>query len=102
MENTKEVEKIEVDVSGYGDYSSDNYGVNCLRLQIGGLTLYLSYKTVIAFHTIETGKVIRKNDWSTTTGKHLNWINADKKRRISGDVFENQLNEVLNKYNYNV
>ena len=78
----------------YGDYSSDNYGVNSLEFTIGNLSVYFSYKTPVAF-TSETGLVIRKNDWGSTTGKHLNWIDNDKSRRISGVEFEEELKKVL-------
>ena len=79
----------------YGDYSSDNYGVNSLEFTIGNLSVYFSYKTPVAFSHPKTGLVIRKNDWGTTTGKHLNWICNDKSKRISGEEFERKLEEVL-------
>ena len=85
-------------ISSYFPYSSKNYGANSLRVSFGNLDLYYSYETVIAFRA-SGGLVIRKNDWSTTTGKHLNAINDDKSRRIDGSEFEKQLKEVLVKYN---
>jgi len=81
----------------YGNYSSDNYGVNSLMFSIGNLEIYFSYKTPIAFWHPSTGFVIRVNDWSTTTGKHLNWINKNHSKRISGDEFEKQLTLALEK-----
>jgi len=49
-----------------------------------------SYKTPIAFYA--NGELtIRQNDSQTTTGKHLNAIDADKSIRISGEEFENKL-----------
>jgi len=79
------------------DYSSNNYGSSRL-VSIGNLDLYFSYDTVIAFSSKYTGLIIRKNDWSTTTGKHLNAINSDHSIRIQGDEFEYMLEETLAKY----
>lgn len=84
-------------ISNYGEYSSDNYGAHCLKVTIGNLTIYFSYQTVIAFYTMETGLVIRKNEWGTTTGKHMNWIDRDKSIRIKGADFEKQINKLLKK-----
>jgi len=85
-------------ISSYYPYSSDNYGANSLVHHFENLSLYYSYNTCIAFSD-NGALVIRKNDWSTTTGKHLNAINSDKSIRINGEVFENKLLEVLKKYN---
>jgi hypothetical protein len=77
--------------STYGNYSSENYGAHALRFSVGSSEIYFSYKTPVAFFTPETGLVCRVNDWSTTTGKHLNAIEPDKKKRIPGDKFESLL-----------
>jgi hypothetical protein len=69
-----------------------------MEAHVGNMTLYFSYDTVIAFSSPKTGLVIRKNDWSTTTGKHLNAINPDKKVRINGEEFEQRLEELLQSY----
>jgi hypothetical protein len=80
----------------YGHYSSDNYGVNSLAFTIGDLVIYFSYKTPVAFESTKTGLVVRQNDWATTTGKHLNWIDdGDKKARITGEEFNKRLEEAL-------
>lgn len=88
-------------ISTYGNYSSSNYGSNALRVDLGRLTLYFSYKTIIAFcdGMADDGLVIRENSWSTTTGKHLNWIDEDHKKRIASDEFEFMLAECLKKHN---
>ncbi len=52
---------------------------------------WYSYKTCIAFRTVDTGLVIRENAWSSTTGKHLNEINRDHSIRIPGVEFEERL-----------
>lgn len=67
---------------------------NNTLVTIGDLNLYFSYDTIIAFR-IGSDLVIRKNDFSVTTGKHLNAINPDKKIRMSESEFEDQLNAVL-------
>jgi hypothetical protein len=80
----------------YGNYSSDNYGAHCQWFEMNGITVYFSYKTPVAYEDKFGHLVVRKNDWSTTTGKHLNWIdNGNKKDRIDGDKFEQQLQALL-------
>jgi len=94
---------MDVSLSSYGNYSSSNYGAHCLEVRVGNLTLYFSYRTVVAFHTSKTGTVVRQNDWGATTGKHLNWIDSgDKKSRVNREVFEQKLNEVLREYDLTV
>ncbi len=76
-------------------YSNDNYGAHSLCVELGNLDLYYSYKTVIAYR-YGGDLIVRKNDWSTTTGKHLNAIDGGaKKTRIDGQEFETKLAEVL-------
>lgn len=84
-------------IRNYVNYSSDNYGAHSLEVSFDSLTLYYYYKTIIAF--IYKGKqYVRVNDWSTTTGKHLNAIdNGDKKSRMQGDDFEKLLTKTLKK-----
>lgn len=65
-------------------------GSNARCLEMNGLKLYFSYETLIAFYHVETGLVVRENDWGPTTGKHLNAIESDKRFRIPGDAFERQ------------
>jgi hypothetical protein len=63
---------------------------NCVEQ--GGLTIWYSYATPVAFE--KDGKFhIRQNDWSKTTGKHLNEIDRDQSKRISGDEFMRLLAE---------
>jgi len=96
------LEKTEVSFRNYGDYSSSNYGAHSLEFNIGNISLYFSYKTVIAFHTPATGLKVCENIWGNTTGKHLNWIDGgNKKDRLSHSEFSAQLNEALEKYNLN-
>ena len=57
--------------------------------------LYYSYKTIVAFYDHVGGLVCSGNKWGTTIGKHLNWIQPDKKKRISHEEFEAKLQEML-------
>jgi hypothetical protein len=77
--------------STYGNYSSSNYGAHALVFSMAKGDVYFSYKTPVAFRTFKTGLVVRENDWGPTTGKHLNAICTDKKTRIPGDQFEQEL-----------
>lgn len=58
-----------------------------MQLGLADCTIWFSYKTPIAF--MVNGKLtIRQNDWSVTTGKHLNQISKDKSERVSAEVFQ--------------
>ncbi len=86
----------------YGDYSS-NYGTHCMEITVGNLSIYFSYDTVVAFSDPSTGRVVTQNDWSTTTGKHLNAIDGgDKKSRLPRAEFEAKLAEVLKKHDLTI
>lgn len=75
--------------SVYGNYASDNYGAHALRFDVGGNSFWFSYKTLIAFQRGYGPVVVHQNDWSTTTGKHLNAIDdGNKKTRLSASDFE--------------
>lgn len=86
----------------YGNYSGGNYGAHSLAIQIGNLTLYFSYNTVIAFRTPETGLVVSVNQWGPTTGKHLNRIMDNKNFRIPRAEFEAKLQNMLKSRNLDV
>lgn len=69
---------------------------NFAVLTIGDLTLWFSYKTCVAFMAPGRGRVVRKNQWGPTTGRHLNWIDAGTVRpRVDGATFERELADVL-------
>ena len=85
-------------IRSYGDYASSNYGAHSLEVSVGALTVYFSYETPIAFETPQDGLVCSQNDWSTTTGKHLNWIQADKSRRLPREQFEAAFQTALKRY----
>ena len=80
------------DIGTYGPNRSKNQGAR--KVTVGSLTIYQSYATAIAFIG-RAGLVIRDNDWGVTTGKHLNWIDRDKGKRIPGAQFEKALQAEL-------
>jgi len=81
------------ELSNYGNSSSSNYGFHTVRVDVGPLTIWYSYKTPIAFRVLGKERVIRQNDWSTITGKHLNLIDSNKANRVGGERFEELWNE---------
>ena len=88
-----------VSIGSYGLYASGNYGKNAMRVDIGDLTLYFSYATVVAFHASGHAIVVSRNDWGPTTGKHLNWIDGGRSaERLSREEFEGKLQEVLREH----
>ena len=61
------------------------------RIIIGELSIWWSYSTVIGFATPDNGRIVRRNEWGPTTGKHLNAIDgggAAKLQRVTGTVFD--------------
>lgn len=75
----------------YGNYSSDNYGAHTLCFEDANKNKYwYSYETLVAFK-IDGEFHIIKNYWGSTTGKHLNWIYADKHIREDEDTFKANL-----------
>jgi len=86
------------EINNYGQYSSDNYGYHTLRLNIAGHTIWYSYSTIIAFRELGHSKRVSVNQWTVTTGKHLNWIDGgNKKERIPAKEFNTQLNDFLSR-----
>ena len=59
---------------------------NFTEVKVNNLTLWFSYETLIAFRASPCGLVVRENEWSVTTGKHLNYL-CDKKERVSRERF---------------
>lgn len=68
------------------------------QVNIGPLTLYFSYQTIVGFHHASTGTVVRENDWGPTTGKHLKAIDdGNKKARLSAEDFMARLQPLLDR-----
>ncbi len=75
----------------------ENLGtVNTNMVTVNGLQIVFSYETPVAFSQGFGYWIVRENDWSKTTGKLLNKYEPEKKKRITGEEFEKQLDEVLN------
>ena len=92
-----------VNFGSYGDYSSKNYGVNALMFtDVNNVDYYFSYKTLVAFNHKSTGLVIRENLWGNTTGKHLNWIDNDKSKRVDTPTFFEKLDKLKSNLVINV
>lgn len=91
--------KLIPSIECYTDYNGSSASrVNALCLTLGSLRIYYSYKTPVAFINSEGALVIRENDWGPITGKHLNSIDKDVKKRISGAEFEALLEAHMAKY----
>lgn len=89
-------------INSYGEYKSGNYGAHSLKVEFpSGLTLWYSYETIVAFREKYAEPLnVRQNDWGTTTGKHLNWIDGGaKKSRLPFAEFEEKLKNLLTAYN---
>ena len=92
-----------VKFENYGRYSSDNYGCHSLKFtDTKNQQFWFSYKTLIAFYAPDKSRLwstfVRQNDWSTTTGKHLNWIdNGNKKERLTSEQFNAKYVECFGK-----
>ena len=89
-----------VTLPSFYTYCSNTTAVNAQCFSLGyGLSVYFSYKTPIAY-SYNAKTIVRVNDWSNTTSRHLNSIdNGDKQSRISGAQFEQQLADIMNRIN---
>lgn len=93
---------MKISINSYGNYSN-NYGTNSIKLIIGSLTLYFSYWTVVAFEDHNNGLKVVQNQWGSTTGKHLNFIDGgNKSARLSKKEFDEALEKTLIKYNLEI
>ena len=72
--------------------------VNKNIVELGGLRLFFSYETIIAFQD-RKGLQCSVNQWSTTTGKFINEIEPVKEARLKPEVFEMYLAETLKAHN---
>lgn len=80
----------------YYDYS-DNYGTNALAFtDSDGNEWFYSYDTLVGA-CIGGEVVCIINYWNNTTGKHLNAIEPDHKKRLNETDFNAKIEELLNK-----
>lgn len=63
-------------------------GPNSTIVDLGFLRLWYSYTTLVAFQVSGKPAVVHFNDWSTTTGKHLNAIDGGKGKRFAPQGFK--------------
>jgi hypothetical protein len=65
-------------------------------VEFGFLTVWFSYETVIAFQVNGGPRVVSRNYWSKTTGKHLNAIDGgNQKNRVDAETFETLWNQAV-------
>lgn len=68
-------------------------------VRLNDVSVWFSYETPIAVQWVSGSKIVllvRKNEWSVTTGKHLNQIDGGNKgERIDGKIFEKKLAKVI-------
>jgi hypothetical protein len=77
-------------------YSPKTPKANCMRVNLGKLSIYFSYQTPIAFFSPSTGWAARKNEWGQTTGRHLTIAcSGANPPRASGEEFERLLEEAI-------
>ena len=69
---------------------------NLYQVQINHITIWFSYETAIAFQVNADFIYVSKNEWSNTTGKHLNIIDKDKAKRIDHKLLLSELDWNLN------
>lgn len=62
-------------------------------VEIGKYTIWFSYETIVAFRD-ETGLHCSENQWSVTTGKHLNEIEPDKSKRLDAAFFNEYVSKL--------
>lgn len=74
--------------------SIDNKKQNQTIVHIGDLSLFFSYRTIVAFRK-NYKTVCCENVWKSTTGKFLNAIEPDKKARVKQVAFKKLLDDVL-------
>ncbi len=84
----------DIEIWNYGNNTSSN----TKAVRMGALTLYWSYKTIVAF-AVSGRIVVCENVWSRTTGKHLNFIDSNKANRLPVGEFNELLDRVLSQVN---
>lgn len=78
--------------------SVDTSVSNLTIVHFGDLTLWFSYKTLVAFQRGDMRPMVRENDWGPTTGKHLNMIDGGKRRtsqRLAPQDFDEEFERVM-------
>lgn len=69
-------------------YCNNTTASNAQRIDAGPVSVWYSYRTVVAIQIDDGPIVVRKNEWGPTTGKHLNAIDGgDKASRVDAAAF---------------
>jgi hypothetical protein len=55
-------------------------------------SIWFSYETPIAYSDDYGNLYVSNNEWSSTTGKHLNYIESDKSKRIPHNLLISIIN----------
>lgn len=58
------------------------------------ITLYFSYETIVGY-CYNGERACTVNNWGTTTGKYLNIIEPDHKKRVEHNVLLDQVNKII-------
>lgn len=72
--------------------------LNFSIVSFDGVAIAFSYETMIGFSVPGHEWAIRENNWGPTTGKHLNYLDPDKKKRIPYDEFTTLYHERTTRY----
>ncbi len=86
---------MRIRLSKYRRTRSGSDDPNASLVEIGPLEIWFSYETPVAFWVDGWPLVCVVNAWSNATGKHLNCIQPDKKKRMPHEQFEKCLNAVM-------
>ncbi len=69
--------------------------VNFTIVHLSERSVAFSYNTIIGVTAKNSyAWILRENEWGPTTGKHLNFLNEDKRTRLPSDQFEELLKEI--------
>jgi hypothetical protein len=60
-------------ISSYGNIKHPEY---CLRVQIGSMSVYYTFRSPIAYRTPDEGLVVSEHDFGSATDSHLDIIKA--------------------------
>ena len=76
---------------------------NFAEVEIGELTIWFSYKTVIALHHHALGGlVVRANQWGNTTGRAMGWLEKEYGRAKTERVPEDEFLAIMARFSVSV
>lgn len=95
--------RVDVSISEYRQRRRSGSGDPAAkRIDIGPITIWFSYTTPIAFMVQGRDKVVRQNEWSVSTGRHLNLIDGGsaeaRRARVTGAEFVRRLEESIGQF----